>query len=175
MLQQSAAPKLGAKVHTHVNQTLSLNETMRTISDCITSTPTDFLSFPVFCPTPPRTARRNAACLEIQSSKWWLQAMCSAVLAQTQGCRVKKTNGKLAPKSRLNQTTWKRTVLKFGLENQFNAYNYLSILFAILPLIARSGKSHVTISSIGCAPLTKSYRSLVLTNVGATGFEIRNN
>jgi len=35
-----------------------------------------------------------------------------------------------------------------------NVYNYLSILFNDFSLIARSGKSHVTIGLIGCAPHT---------------------
>jgi len=35
---------------------------------------------------------------------------------------------------------------------KLNVHNYLSILFCDFPLIARSGKSHVTISLIGCAP-----------------------
>jgi len=41
--------------------------------------------------------------------------------------------------------------------------------FVLLPKITRSGVNHVTISSIGCAPHNKSYRSLVLKNVRITG------
>jgi len=43
--------------------------------------------------------------------------------------------------------------LKFGSENQLNVHIYLSS-FSDFPLIARSGKSHVTISLIGCASHT---------------------
>jgi len=57
-----------------------------------------------------------------------------------------------ASKSQLNQASQNRTGLKFGSENQLNTHNYLSILFCDFPLIVRSGKSHVTISLIGCAP-----------------------
>jgi len=39
--------------------------------------------------------------------------------------------------------------LKFGTENQLNVHNHLSILFCDFPFIARSGKSHATISLIG--------------------------
>jgi len=42
--------------------------------------------------------------------------------------------------------------MKFGSENQLNVHNYFSILFCDFPLIARSGKSQVTSSLIGCAP-----------------------
>jgi len=47
------------------------------------------------------------------------------------------------------------TVLKFGSENQLSIHNYLSIVFFCdFPLIVRSGKSHVTIRFMGCAPHT---------------------
>jgi len=44
--------------------------------------------------------------------------------------------------------------LKFGSETQLNVGNYLSILFCDFPLIAQSGKGHVTNSFIGCAQHT---------------------
>ena len=43
-------------------------------------------------------------------------------------------------------------VLKFGLEIQLGIHNYLSIVFCDFPLTAQSGKSHVTINLIACAP-----------------------
>jgi len=62
-----------------------------------------------------------------------------------------------ALKIQLNQASWNRTVLKFGSENQLDVHNCLWIFFSDFTLIAaRSGKSHVTISLIGCAPHTQS-------------------
>jgi len=47
--------------------------------------------------------------------------------------------------------------LKFGSENQLNIYNIIIFQASCdFLLIARSGKSHVTISLIGCAPHTWS-------------------
>jgi len=46
--------------------------------------------------------------------------------------------------------------LKFVSENQLNVHNYLLNLLCDLPLIARSGKSHVTSSLIGGAPHIQS-------------------
>jgi len=41
--------------------------------------------------------------------------------------------------------------LKFGSENELNDHNYHSIFVCEFLLIVRSGKSHATISLIGCA------------------------
>jgi len=46
--------------------------------------------------------------------------------------------------------------LKFFSENQVNVNNYLSILFCDFPLIAQSGKSHVTTRLIRYAPHIQS-------------------
>ena len=55
-----------------------------------------------------------------------------------------------------SQASWNRTVLKFGSKNQLNVHNNLSILFCDFPLIARSGKCHVTISLTDAAHLQYS-------------------
>jgi len=44
--------------------------------------------------------------------------------------------------------------LKFGSENKLKGRKFFSILFCDFPLMAWSGQSHVTNSSIGCAPHT---------------------
>jgi len=61
-----------------------------------------------------------------------------------------------ASKRQFNQASCNGTVLKFGSENQLNVLNYLSIPTCDFLLIARSGKSHVTITLIGCAAHTQS-------------------
>jgi len=48
----------------------------------------------------------------------------------------------------------KKTCELFFLNPGFFNPDYLSILFCVFPLIARSGTSHVTTSLIGCTPHT---------------------
>jgi len=78
-----------------------------------------------------------------------------------------------ASKSQLNQASWNSKVLKFGWENQLNVHIYLSIFFCDFPLIARSRKSQVTVSLMGCAPHSQSLSPLYwrMWELGLLAFE----
>ena len=100
------------------------------------------------------------------------------------GVRLHKRTPKDATSKNVTGSEWRikkstkssnliRAVLKFSSENQLNVRNSLSILCVIFPLIARSGKSYVTISLVVCKPHT--CRSLVLKNVRITGIGVRKN
>ena len=84
-----------------------------------------------------------------------LQAqVCGSISAQS-GLPHQKTKLETrdASKSRINQSSWNRTMLKFVPEDQLSVRIYLSSLCDFPPM-ARSGKSHVTVSLIGCVPHT---------------------
>jgi len=77
------------------------------------------------------------------------------VSAHTQGCQIKKRNGKLvmhAWKRQVNQASWNGTVLTFGLENQWDIHNYNHSSFFMSFLWSHDLESYViiTLVSTGC-------------------------
>ena len=60
-----------------------------------------------------------------------------------------------ASKSQLNQAGWNGKVFKFGSEIHLSAHNYLLIRLGDSPLLARSRKSHITVSLMGFAPVLR--------------------
>jgi len=106
------------------------------------------------------------------------QAQVCGCISSHPGLSHQKTKWETsdASKSQLSQASWNRTALEFGSEIKLKIPKYLSIHICDYPLIARSGKSHVTISLI-VHPAHLEYRSLplVLKDVRISGIWRRKN
>ena len=86
-----------------------------------------------------------------------LQAQVCDCISVYSGLPHQKTKQETSDAStnQLNQAVWNRKVLKFGSEIHFSAHICLLIRLGDSPLLARSRKSHITVSLMGFAPVLR--------------------